>query len=123
MLIQMTNELVHNIRAMKYFVNEQRFLYSVQEKREEELKVLRYRFTLWTLAVTVYNTTPVLITFFTFLIYTVGEHRSLKPSVAFPALSLFAFLRIPLDKLADKNCKHTRGTGLYQSSELRFWTR
>lgn len=99
--IQTTNELFQNIRTIKYLAYEDRFIYDVHKKRSTELQELRYRFILWTLAVTVYNTTPVLITFFTFLIYTVVEHRDLRPSVAFPALSLFALLRIPLDKLAE----------------------
>ena len=99
--IQTTSELIQSIRIIKYLAYEDRFLYDVQGKRTTELRELRYRFTLWTLAVTVYNTTPVLITFFSFLIYTVVEQRTLRPSVAFPALSLFALLRIPLDRLAE----------------------
>ena len=96
-----TSELLQSIRIIKYFVYEDRISCDVQEKRSVELKALRHRFILWTLAVTLYNTTPVLITFFSFLIYTIVDHRTLKPSVAFPALSLFALLRIPLDRLAD----------------------
>lgn len=99
--IQATNELLQSIRTIKYLAYEDRFIYDIHGKRSTELQELRYRFILWTLAVTVYNTTPVLITFFTFLIYTIVEHRDLRPSVAFPALSLFALLRIPLDKLAE----------------------
>ena len=98
--IQTTSDLLQSIRIIKYFAYEDHVAFNVQEKRALELKALRLRFTLWTLTVTLYNTTPVLITFFSFLIYTVVDHRSLKPSVAFPALSLFALLRIPLDKLA-----------------------
>ena len=99
--IQMTSELLQSIRIIKYLAYEDRFLYDVQDKRTTELRELRHRFTLWTLAVTVYSTTPILITFFSFLIYTVVEQKTLRPSVAFPALSLFALLRIPLDKLAE----------------------
>ena len=99
--IQTTKELLQSIRILKCFAYEDRFLYDVQEKRSIELKVLRQRVMLWTLAVTVYNSTPLLITLFSFLIYTVVEQKCLRPSVAFPALSLFALLRIHLDKLAD----------------------
>ena len=98
--IQATSELIQNIRVIKSFAWEDSFLSDIQGKRNLELKRLRRRFVLWTLAVTLYNTTPVLITFFSFLIYTVIEKNDLKPSAAFPALSLFALLRIPLDKLA-----------------------
>ena len=95
------SELLQSMRTIKYFAYEGRMSCDIQEKRSVELKALRNRFVLWTLAVTLYNTTPVLITFFSFLIYTVVDHRVLKPSVAFPALSLFALLRVPLDRLAD----------------------
>ena len=98
--IQATSELIQNIRVIKSFAWEDSFLSDIQGKRNFELKRLRRRFVLWTLAVTLYNTTPVLITFFSFSIYTVIEKKNLKPSAAFPALSLFALLRIPLDKLA-----------------------
>ena len=98
--IQATSELIQNIRVIKSFAWEDSFISDIQGKRNLELKRLRRRFVLWTLAVTLYNTTPVLITFFSFLIYTVIEKKDLKPSAAFPALSLFALLRIPLDKLA-----------------------
>ena len=96
-----TSELLQSIRIIKYFVYESQVSCDIQEKRSTELKALRHRFILWTLAVTLYNTTPVLITFFSFLIYTVVDHKTLKPSIAFPALSLFALLRIPLDRLAE----------------------
>lgn len=98
--IQTTGDLLQNLRLFKYFAYEDRVAGDVQEKRAQELESLRIRFTLWTLAITLYNTTPVLITLFSFLIYTIVEDRTLKPSVAFPALSIFALLRIPLDRLA-----------------------
>ncbi|KAL8728596.1 MAG: hypothetical protein Q9181_005294, partial [Wetmoreana brouardii] len=103
--LQFTASLLQNIRIIKYLAYEDRFSYKVHEKRATELSALGYRFTLWTLAVTAYNTTPLLITFVSFFVYTVIEHKSLRPSVAFPALSLFALLRIPLDKLADTVAK------------------
>lgn len=98
--IQATSELVQSIRVIKFFAWEDIFFSHIQTKRNLELQRLRRRFLLWTLAVTLYNTTPVLIAFFSFSIYTVVEKRSLKPSAAFPAISLFALLRISLDKLA-----------------------
>lgn len=98
--IQATSELIQNIRVIKSFAWEDFFFSDIQAKRNLELKRLRRRFMLWTLAVTLYNTTPVLIMFFSFLIYTIVDKQDLRPSIAFPALSLFALLRIPLDKLA-----------------------
>lgn len=99
--IHTTNEILQNIRIIKYFAWEQRFGQIVSEKRAVELRALRNKYLLWTSAATVWFGVPVLITFFSFLLYTVVEKRPLIPSVAFTALSLFGILRYPLDQLAD----------------------
>ena len=99
--IHTTNEVLTNIRIIKYFAWEQRFLGAVDEKRVIELKYLRNRYIVWAVAATVWSGAPVLITFLTFLVYTLVEKKDLIPSIAFTALSLFSLLRIPLDQLAD----------------------
>jgi ABC-type multidrug transport system fused ATPase/permease subunit len=99
--IHSTNEVLQNIRIIKYFAWERRFKEIVNEKRQEELKALRHRYILWSCAATVWYGTPILITFTTFLLYTVVEKKPLAPSIAFPALSMFSLLRVPLDQLAD----------------------
>ncbi|THC96422.1 hypothetical protein EYZ11_004119 [Aspergillus tanneri] len=99
--IHATNEILQNIRIIKYFAWEQRFQDIVNEKRRAELKALRFRYILWSVAATVWYGTPILITFASFFLYTVVEKKDLTPSVAFPALSLFTLLRVPLDQLAD----------------------
>ena len=99
--IHTTNEILQNIRIIKYFAWEQRFSELVSEKRKVELKALRNKYILWTLAASVWFGVPILITFFSFMLYTVVEKRPLIPSVAFTALSLFSILRYPLDQLAD----------------------
>ena len=99
--IHTTNEILQNIRIIKYFAWEQRFGQIVGEKRAVELRALRNKYLLWTSAATVWFGVPLLITFFSFLLYTVVEKRPLIPSVAFTALSLFGILRYPLDQLAD----------------------
>jgi ABC-type multidrug transport system fused ATPase/permease subunit len=99
--IHTTNEILQNIRIIKYFAWEHRFADIVDEKRLAELKALRRRFIIWAAAVCVWNTVPILITFFSFLIYTVVEKKPLYPSVAFTAISLFMLLRYPLDQLGD----------------------
>ncbi|KAH0248410.1 bile acid-transporting ATPase, partial [Aureobasidium melanogenum] len=73
----------------------------VDEKRAVELKNLRNRYIVWAVAATIWGGAPVIITFLTFLVYTMIEKKDLIPSVAFTALSLFSLLRIPLDQLAD----------------------
>ena len=99
--IHTTNEVLQNIRIIKFFAWEQRFGQIVNEKRATELRYLRNRYVLWAVASTIWYGAPLLITFLSFLVYTVVEKKSLIPSVAFTALSLFSILRVPLDQLAD----------------------
>lgn len=99
--IHTTNEILQNIRIIKYFAWEGRFGTIVDEKRRDELRALRNRYLVWALAVAIWNTVPILITFFSFLMYTKIERKPLYPSIAFTAISLFLLLRIPLDQLGD----------------------
>jgi ABC-type multidrug transport system fused ATPase/permease subunit len=99
--IHTTNEVLSNIRIIKFFAWEQRFMGLVNEKRATELKYLRRRYIVWATAATVWSGAPILITFLSFFVYTMIEKKELIPSVAFTALSLFQILRIPLDQLAD----------------------
>lgn len=99
--IHTTNEILQNIRIIKYFAWERRFRGIVDEKRETELKALRQRFIIWAGAVAIWNTVPIIITFFSFFVYTLIEKKPLYPSVAFTAMSLFSLLRVPLDQLGD----------------------
>ena len=99
--IHTTNEVLTNIRIIKYFAWEQRFMANVDEKRQVELKHLWARYLVWATAATIWCGAPVVISLLTFLFYTVVEKKDLIPSVAFTALSLFSLLRIPLDQLAD----------------------
>jgi ABC-type multidrug transport system fused ATPase/permease subunit len=99
--IHTTNEILQNIRIIKFFAWERRFSKIVDEKRSAELRALRSKYILWASAVAVWNTVPVLITFFSFLVYTAIEKKPLYPSIAFTAISLFNILRVPLDQLGD----------------------
>ena len=99
--IHATNEVLQNVRIIKYFAWEERFYNNVNDKRRIELKALRLKYILWASAATIWSGVPILITFTSFLIYTLVERKPLVPSIAFPALSMFSLLRIPLDQLAD----------------------
>lgn len=99
--IHATNEVLQNVRIIKYFAWEERFYNNVNEKRRIELRALRMKYILWSAAATIWSGVPILITFASFLIYTLVEKKPLVPSIAFPALSMFSLLRIPLDQLAD----------------------
>ncbi|RYP74275.1 hypothetical protein DL771_003096 [Monosporascus sp. 5C6A] len=99
--IHTTNEVLQNIRIIKYFAWERRFGTIVDEKRTAELKALRTRYIIWSIAVAIWNTVPVVISFFSFLVYTKIEQKPLYPSIAFTAISLFLLLRVPLDQIGD----------------------
>ena len=99
--IHTTNEVLQNIRIIKYFAWEQRFGQIVNDKRRVEIRALRNRYILWAMAATIWCGAPIFITFLSFFLYTVVEKKDLIPSVAFTALSLFSILRIPLDQFAD----------------------
>lgn len=99
--VNITNEVLSNIRIIKFFAWEERFMAQVDEKRCAEIKAIRNRYVVWSFAATVWSGAPVLITLLSFMVYTRVEHKDLIPSVAFTASSLFMILRIPLDQLAD----------------------
>ena len=99
--IHVTNEVLQSIRIIKYFAWEHRFGNIINEKRQAELKALRARFIIWAIAVAIWNSVPILITFFSFLFYTLVEKKPLHPSIAFTAISLFMLLRVPLDQFGD----------------------
>lgn len=99
--IHSTNEVLQNIRIIKYFAWELRFSSQVNDKRRSELGALRKKYILWSCAAMVWSGVPILTTFASFFVYTVIEKKQLVPSIAFPALSMFALLRVPLDQLAD----------------------
>ncbi|EFE45142.1 hypothetical protein TRV_00080 [Trichophyton verrucosum HKI 0517] len=99
--IHATNEVLQNIRIIKYFAWEHRFEGIIDEKRRTELKYIRSRYLLWVWAVTLFYGTPLVTSLCTFYIFTHIENKKLIPSIAFPALSMFSLLRVPLDRLAD----------------------
>jgi ABC-type multidrug transport system fused ATPase/permease subunit len=99
--INLTNEVLSNIRIIKFFAWEQRFMGLIDEKRKVELKKIFRRYLVWAFAGTVWSGAPIVITLLTFMIYTRWEKKDLIPSIAFTGLSLFQILRIPLDQLAD----------------------
>lgn len=98
--MQKTNETLENIRVIKLFAWEQKFVKTISEERKTELRALRNKYILWAIAATIWLSIPLLITFFSFFIYTNVAQKPLKPSVAFTSLALFNILRIPLDQFA-----------------------
>ena len=99
--IQASNELLRTVRTIKYYAWEAPFRERVLEKRRAELKTLRTRFVWWSISMTVFYSLPFIATLLTFFVYTVIFGNVLGTSVAFPALAMFAVLRIPLNRMAD----------------------
>ncbi len=99
--IQASNELLHTVRTIKYYAWEVPFRERVLEKRRSELTKLRSRFIWWSISMTVFYSLPFIATLLTFFVYTVVFGNILGTSVAFPALAMFAVLRIPLNRMAD----------------------
>lgn len=95
--INITSEVLQNIRLVKLFAWQKRFGVVIDERREKELGALWTRYALFAAAAAIYNAIPALVTFFSFFIYTIVEGKPLLPSVAFTAMSLFILLRMPLD--------------------------
>jgi len=105
--IHTTNEVLNNVRVVKFFAWEQKYIHTVSEKRDTELAALRYRFIVYGLACFAWAVTPLLITGISFFLYTVVEDKPLLPSIAFTALALFGLLRYPLDRLTDMSNYNT----------------
>lgn len=95
--IRSTIEMIRGIRVIKFFAWESRFEQRIDEKRVEELRALRSRYILWSIAATIWYSMPLLITFTSFYFYAVIEEKLLTPSLAFSSLSYFNLLKTPLD--------------------------
>ncbi|KAL9098382.1 MAG: hypothetical protein Q9163_005950 [Psora crenata] len=95
--IQKTTEMVRNVRIIKFLAWETLFERSIEGKRAEELRALRARYIMSSIAATIWYGMPVLITFTSFLVYAGIVQKSLTPSLAFTSLSLFNLLKKPLD--------------------------
>ena len=108
--VQFTNDVLQNIRLIKYFAWECRFIDKIDQARHIELQCLRRRFLLIMLASSIQSAAPVLMAVLSFFSYTLLEEKTLIPSVAFASLSLFSLLRGPLDQLSDTLAKVQEST-------------
>ncbi|KAM0512349.1 hypothetical protein ACHAPE_008915 [Trichoderma viride] len=98
--VQASNELIANIRVIKLCAWEEEFRKKVGRLRNLELSELRIRFFWWSVSMTVFYSLPFVTTILTLFIYTVVEGKTLETKTAFPALAIFAVLRIPLDRMS-----------------------
>lgn len=98
--VQASNELITNIRVIKLCAWEEEFRRKIRLLRTIELSELRVRFFWWSISMTVFYSLPFITTILTLFIYTIVEKQKLETKVAFPALAIFAVLRIPLDRMS-----------------------
>lgn len=99
--IQKLNETFQAIRIIKFFSWEDNFEKEVNKIRDEELSILIKRTLVWILAGFVWFITPTLVSTTAFAYYVYVAKNVLTTPVAFTALSLFALLRDPLDRVSD----------------------
>jgi ABC-type multidrug transport system fused ATPase/permease subunit len=98
--IQIGNEILNNIRTVKYSAWEAHFRERLMQKRKLEVDELRSRFIWWSINATTFHSLPLIVSIITCFFYTVVWGNPLKTSVAFPALAIFGIIRIPLDRMA-----------------------
>ncbi|KAH8816638.1 putative ATP-dependent bile acid permease [Xylogone sp. PMI_703] len=98
--IHSSNEFLSNIRIIKFCAWENGIKERITKLRNIELKRLRSYFIWWSISMTIWYSIPFIVTILTLLFYTVIFRNSLESSVAFPALAVFALLRMPLDRVA-----------------------
>ncbi|EED19134.1 multidrug resistance protein, putative [Talaromyces stipitatus ATCC 10500] len=98
--IQAGNEILNNIRTIKYSAWESAFKEQVMEKRRFEMTEMRSRFIWWSINATTFHSLPLIVTIITCFFYTIVWDNPLETSIAFPALAVFGIIRIPLDRLA-----------------------
>ena len=99
--IQSSNELLQNIRTVKYCGWDVFFREQIMTRRGLEMKKIRLRFIWWSIQMTLFHSLPAVLTGMTCFFYTVVFGNDLETSIAFPLLAMFAVLRIPLDRMAD----------------------
>lgn len=99
--IQKLNETFQAIRIIKFFSWEDNFEKEVNKIRDEELEILIKRTLVWILGGFVWFITPTLVSTTAFAYYVYVAKNVLTTPVAFTALSLFALLRDPLDRVSD----------------------
>lgn len=94
--ILVISELLKGIKIIKFFVWEEYFLKKVGDIRSKEMKYLSFRKYLDALCVYFWATTPVLISFFTFLTY-IYLGNTLTAPVVFTTIALLNMLITPLN--------------------------
>ncbi|KAK9456561.1 hypothetical protein V1511DRAFT_208660 [Dipodascopsis uninucleata] len=99
--IHKTNEIMQNMKIIKFFAWEPMFNRDLLKLRYAELSKIRLRFIIWSFTCIIWFGFPSFITFVTFAFYTLVAKQQLTASVAFSSLALFNLMRTPMDRLGD----------------------
>ncbi|GME74938.1 unnamed protein product [Ambrosiozyma monospora] len=97
--IQKLNEVLQNIRVIKFLGWENRFSQQIMDIRNKELHLLRVSNFVNVLFSIVLDMSPTIISFTAFYFYSVFLGKPLTAPVAFTALSLFKMLESPVSRL------------------------
>jgi len=98
--IKLTQDVMTNIRIIKYFTWESGFAKKVDEKRSIEIAYMRRRYFIWLFATVFWFLSPVFVTASTFFAHDLFTTKAMSTAEAFTTISLFALLRIPIDLFA-----------------------
>ncbi|EGF79410.1 hypothetical protein BATDEDRAFT_25737 [Batrachochytrium dendrobatidis JAM81] len=94
--VGVVNEMLQGIRVIKYFGWESEFFNKVNKARQGELNSLIWCFISNSFSNISWKSIPVLVSFVTFMTYTLIAGQQLTATTAFTSLSLFMTLRFPL---------------------------
>ncbi|GAA5908059.1 uncharacterized protein JCM6883_004104 [Sporobolomyces salmoneus] len=99
--LTLATEVISQVRIVKYFAWESKFLEKMNETRRKELSALWKRALTMVLGQSVMFGAPVLVGASTFTFHTKVMKQDLTAETAFTALALFNVLRSPLESFSD----------------------
>ncbi|GAA5893134.1 hypothetical protein JCM6882_003894 [Rhodosporidiobolus microsporus] len=99
--LTLTTEVIGQIRMVKYFAWERKFLEKMEQVRKKELGALWRRALATTFSGNLMFGTPVIVAVVTFTFHTKVMKEELTAEIAFTALALFNVLRSPLEGFTD----------------------
>lgn len=96
--VSLTQEVIKDVRFVKYFGWESSFLDRLKEIRWHEIQAIRLLFILRSVVFCVMISIPVFVPLLSFVTYSLTDHH-MDPALVFSSLALFNSLRMPLNVL------------------------
>ncbi|XP_063222702.1 multidrug resistance-associated protein 1-like [Bacillus rossius redtenbacheri] len=95
--LKMMNEILGGMKVLKLYAWERSFEERVEQKRQEEVRILRHTAYLNAATSFIWTCAPLLVSLLTFTTYVLmDENNELDPQTAFVSVSLFNLIRAPL---------------------------